>query len=82
MKNKIKNFNVILKVEQLYTINVDAGSAQEAADMAQEDYELGNQDDAFPDETHWVEEVRATDYKEKSKLQDEIIQDLSNDIID
>ena len=28
------------------------------------------------------EEARAINYKEKSKLQDEIIQDLSNDIID
>ena len=56
---RLKNFNVKLKVETIYTINVDAIHAQEAADAALEDYEVGNQGEReCPDETHWIEEVK------------------------
>ena len=57
-KDTLKKYEVKLKVEKIYTIHVDAYSAEDAADAAQEDYELGNQDNSLPEETHWIEKVQ------------------------
>ena len=56
-KNKLKNFVVKIKVEQVYKIPVAASSNKAAADAAIRGYEVGKQDNELSEDQHWVSAI-------------------------